>query len=221
MSALPAEVAGCVADEVDHLLTIVLGYTTLASLGLAPDSDAEVDLRIATEAAVRARELTGRLHTLAGRRVVHLHRVELAPALLDLRPRLEQLLGQAIDLAPDDLPAARVNVDPSLLEQVVVELTTNALESLDQIGWITLSVRAATLGDGRPAAAIVVRDTGHGMDAEQLAGCQAVLTGALPTSGCGLGLAVAGRAIAMLDGEVWLESEPGRGTTATAVLPLV
>ena len=161
-------------------------------------------------------------------------RLELAPV------NVHEVLDRVLDLVGmDDAlqgPEFVRSYDPSIpdlladrdrLVQVFLNLVRNGLQAMDGVGGaltvetrMTLDHRLVTR-DGRsvPTLAVVVQDTGRGMDEEELrqAGTPFFTT---RTGGTGLGLAVAEYWVAQHEGTLSLESKKGVGTRARVALPL-
>ncbi|MGQ0644324.1 MAG: ATP-binding protein [Elusimicrobiota bacterium] len=115
--------------------------------------------------------------------------------------------------------------DPSRLRQVVMNILANALKFTDR-GKVEVSVRAEREEAGRLWARLAVRDTGIGIAPED----QRILfkpftqaDGSLTRKfgGTGLGLAISRQIVRLMDGEIGLESAPGRGSTFWFRVPLV
>ncbi|MEP7357998.1 MAG: ATP-binding protein, partial [Anaerolineales bacterium] len=105
---------------------------------------------------------------------------------------------------------------PGELNQVFLNLLTNAIQAIPGSGWVW--VTSALAGDH---VTITIRDSGSGMDAATLAKLGEPFFTTKPVgSGTGLGLAVGLAIVARHQGRVRFESEPGRGTTASIELPL-
>ena len=111
----------------------------------------------------------------------------------------------------------RVVGDPVRLRQIVVNLVGNAIKFTDH-GEVALAVGLATCRDGRLAMHFEVRDTGIGIPRDK----QAVIFEAFSQAdgsttrkfgGTGLGLTISSRLVRMMQGEIWVESEPGHGTS--------
>jgi PAS domain S-box-containing protein len=103
--------------------------------------------------------------------------------------------------------------DPAKLKQVVLNLVVNGLEAMKDGG--TLAVRLASQGD---QVQLVVEDSGTGMDTAALAQAfDPFFT--TKEAGTGLGLSIVRKIVDQHRGEVVLESERGKGTRATVLLP--
>jgi signal transduction histidine kinase/CheY-like chemotaxis protein len=117
-----------------------------------------------------------------------------------------------------DVPDALVG-DAGRLAQVLLNLVGNAVKFTER-GWVTVEVARAAdpaVDPGGVRLEVVVRDTGVGIAAEQQvhifdAFTQADSSTARRYGGTGLGLAICTQLVALMDGRVWVESEPGRGS---------
>jgi two-component system, OmpR family, sensor kinase len=174
----------------------------------------------------------------AGERQVRLVNdlLTLARADLGLTPRLERValddllmavfmetrsLAAGRQLDVDQLEAVFVQGDPDWLKQLLLILVDNALKYTPDGGAIHLGLRS----EGE-SALVGVRDTGIGISADDMPHVFERFFRADPartrsTGGAGLGLAIARWIVEQHHGEITLESEPGRGTTATLRLPTI
>lgn len=120
-----------------------------------------------------------------------------------------------VDLAPELPP---VHGDPQHIEQVVVNLVTNALEALsDPSRAVTVSTRFDPAAHGM---VLVVEDDGIGIPPEHLARlCDPFFTTKQASGGTGLGLAISSTLARAHGGHLTFSSEPGRGTRAVVTLP--
>jgi two-component system sensor histidine kinase/response regulator len=114
---------------------------------------------------------------------------------------------------PDDLPERYLG-DPGRLRQVLVNLVGNALK-FTSAGEVDVSITRTPSADGLQVS---VRDTGIGLDPGQRdhvfeAFTQADSSVTRRFGGTGLGLAICRRIVELMSGRIWVESEPGRGST--------
>ena len=120
-------------------------------------------------------------------------------------------------------------VDPTELEQIVVNLVVNARDPMPRGGELAIATqrvertyRAVDTGDAAriPHALLVVADTGVGIAAEARSRLfEPFFTTKQPELGTGLGLATVHAIVERARGQVWFESEPGRGTTFKISFP--
>jgi signal transduction histidine kinase len=137
----------------------------------------------------------------------------LLPAFAE--PLREQGVELRLELAPD-LP--EVKVDPMQVEQVLLELVSNALDAMPSGGTLRLTTLASDRG--RPGAEVVVEiaDTGAGIPEHVLPSvCEPFFT--TREEGTGLGLAIAKRFVEQNGGRLEIHSTPGAGTTVRVHLP--
>ena len=123
----------------------------------------------------------------------------------------------ALDAVP---PFPAIETDERRLKQVIINLLNNAVKFTPAGGKVTLEIVSGTDG----GAIIRVRDTGIGMNEEELKSAlrpfwQADAGLDRTFEGAGLGLALVTELVSLMEGEFRLESEPGKGTVATVVLP--
>jgi two-component system sensor histidine kinase/response regulator len=114
-----------------------------------------------------------------------------------------------------DVPTYLIG-DPARLEQILVNLCTNAVKFTDD-GEVVVSVTLASQGDDLHTLQFQVTDTGIGMDEVQLSKLFQPFTQASDTisrkyGGTGLGLSIIKRLVEMMHGDVWVESELGKGS---------
>ncbi len=142
---------------------------------------------------------------------------------------LRRLIGEHIRLITTlDAAPVVVRIDPSQLEQVLVNLAVNSRDAMPQGGVLEIAVcrvrdaREHDQGMTGPAALLTVTDTGFGMDAGTLhRAFEPFFTTKEPGRGTGLGLATVYGIVQQSDGRIWAESTAGRGTRVLVLLPLV
>lgn len=224
--------AASIAHDFNNMLTTVFGNLDLVVTDLPEESEDRVALSDAREAAGRAAELAQQLLAYAGRGKVELATVDLGALVEELESLLRVVVSNRALVQLDLGEAPPVTADATRLRQAVVNLVKNAAEATtDPTSAISVVVGqrfcdAATLLRLRPDArlpagdyaALVVRDQGAGMTAEDL---ERVHDPFFSTKGTGRGLGMAsvfGFARSH-GGAVEFRSRPGAGTTVTLLLP--
>lgn len=162
---------------------------------------------------VRVKKIVGDLLEFARGREPQLRDVELNGLIRGVFSRLSAETGKVrFSLAPDPAGVV-VTADPEQMEQVFINLFTNAVEAMPGGG--DLAVRIMTAGD---AVTVTVSDSGAGMPKESL---DKVFEPFFTTKdkGTGLGLAIVFNIIKKHKGDITVESEEGKGTTFAVTLP--
>lgn len=222
--------AGGIAHDFNNLLTAILGYTDFLLDSTEQGGTVHTDLGEIQRAAQRATTLTRQLLAFARRQVIEPRSLNINTLLLDMTKLIRRLIGEDIELVV--LPSARpefVRADPGQLEQVIVNLAVNARDAMPHGGKLTICVDCVQVGSSyQPPGEFVpghsveiqVIDTGMGMDEPTLNRIFEPFFTTKPTGlGTGLGLATCYGIIHQHGGQIWVESEPGGGTTFHIMLP--
>jgi len=224
--------AGGVAHDFNNILSVILGAGELALAEPALLPGTRDHLAEIQAAATRATSLVQQLLQFAKRQPGEARVVSLRNLVNELEPLLRRLVGEGIELAlaVGDAPL-HVRVDPSQLEQVVMNLAANARDAMPDGGRLVLEARTlradaparlghAGLPDG-PCALLAVVDSGTGMPEEVRArALEPFFTTKETGKGTGLGLSICYGIVKQAGGSVAIESAPGNGTRIEVVLPL-
>jgi signal transduction histidine kinase len=204
--------AGGIAHEFNNVLVPIILFTETALQDLPPDSLSHSDLERVLASARRAKNVVQKILTFS-----HiLGDTALAPT--DLRSVVTESLALFSALAPPnidirtaiDAEVPMVRADASLLSDVVMNLCTNAFQSMQTgHGVLTLGVRWSA-----PDVELSVADTGHGMDQATLDRIFEPFFTTHPVGkGTGLGLSVVHGIVESFGARITVESTLGRGTT--------
>ncbi len=226
---------GGVAHEVNNQMTVVLGCAEfLLRRDGIPDA-VRNDLLSIQRAAERSAKITSQLLAFSRRQFFQPRALDVNVVIEEFAPVLRRTLAEThrIELRLGDTPL-RVQADPGQLEQILLNLTINAVDAMPQGGVLRVSTtRIALTGEYvqlkpdvvvRPGGyvALIVSDTGHGMDRETLANAFEPFFTTKPVGkGTGLGLSSVYGIVKQSGGYIWLYSEPGGGTTVKMYLPEV
>jgi len=231
MEAVGRLAAG-VSGDFNNMLTVISGYADLLRADFAPGTHARKFLDEIIYAGERAIGLTRHLLTFSRGLAAQPRLVDLNALIKGMDPMLRRLLGQNIELALLPGPElGQVNADPAQLEQVVVNLASNARDAMPSGGKLVIETANADLDESgsaplgiRPGSYVMlaVSDTGVGMDAETRSRLfEPFFTTKGPGIGAGLGLATVYGAIKQAEGEVTVYSQPNCGTIFEIYLPRV
>jgi PAS domain S-box-containing protein len=226
--------AGGVAHDFNNLLLAIRGYVELA-LGGLDDAGVDGDIRESIEqvkvAADRAAALTSQLLAFSRKQV-------LRPEVVDLNTLVKTVEGLVRGVIPESLellvsldPApCWVEVDPGQMEQAIMNLTLNARDAIGAAGGrVTIATEHADVmpddtEDGLEIEpghyiSLLVGDTGSGMDDEIRSRIFEPFFTTKAQNGTGLGLPMVYGFVRQSSGHVLVESEVGRGSTFTVLLP--
>jgi PAS domain S-box-containing protein len=225
--------AGGIAHDFNNLLTAISGYAQLLAVDLDPADERRADVERILDASDRAARLTRQLLAFGRRQVLHPEVLDLNVAVRGIDALLRPLIGDTILLTIAlDPQLGSVRADPSQLEQVLMNLVTNARDAMPSGGRLTIETANVELDGGYaashpdaqagPHVLLAVSDTGTGMDAATLARLfEPFFTTKEPGKGTGLGLATTYGIVKQSGGNIWVYSEPGRGSTFKVYLPRV
>ncbi|MET0793866.1 MAG: ATP-binding protein [Polyangiaceae bacterium] len=225
--------AGGIAHDFNNLLSVILCYGDMAMAKLSSNNPLYADVEEMSRAASRAADLTRQLLMFSRQQVLEPKVLDLNAVLTSMEKMLQRIIGADIDLT--SRPASklsRVKVDPSSLEQVVMNLVVNARDAMPRGGKLTLETGDVWLDEeyanlhhgvnpGRYVM-LAVTDTGKGIDKPtQSRIFEPFFTTKEKGKGTGLGLSTVFGIVKQSGGSVWLYSEVGQGTTFKIFLPSV
>jgi PAS domain S-box-containing protein len=223
--------AGGVAHDFNNLLTVIISYSELLTAQLNHDPRLARDVQEIRHAADRAAALTRQLLSFSRRQVLQPAPLDISDVVRDTEGLLRRLIGPEIEIvARIDPTVGTVFVDKGQLEQVIVNLVVNARDAMPDGGVLTVethlvpaieapaAARARTKADHY--AAIVVRDTGVGMDDATLRRIfDPFFTTKEMGRGTGLGLSTVHGIVEQSGGAVTVESRVGVGSEFRILLP--
>jgi PAS domain S-box-containing protein len=228
------QLSGGIAHDFNNLLSVILLYTQFAKGAVQAREPVDpADLESVEEAAKKAAAMVAQLLGFSRRADLTLVPTDLTTVVRQLAPMLRRTLPAdiAIEVAADG-PVASVTADPRAVEQMLLNLATNARDAMPLGGTLGIAVEPATLDDrytsGHPGArpgphvCIAVSDTGTGMDAETRKHVFEPFYTTKPLGqGTGLGLPMVYGLTKQQDGFVDIASAPGHGTTVRLYFPTV
>jgi len=225
--------AGGISHDFNNLLSVIMGNIELLSDATNLTSAQQHCSEEVMEAARRAAQLTRQLLAFSRKQVPEPKVVDLNPLISDLTKLLRRLIGEDVQMVTELTPSlAAVRVDPAQIEQIVMNLATNARDAMPNGGRLTIRTAETELGAeeishhpyARPGRYVhlSVSDTGTGINKE-LQGrlFESLFTTKEEKRGTPLGLAMVYEIVKQSGGYVSASSEPGAGTAFEIYLPVV
>lgn len=223
--------AGGIAHDFNNLLGAIIGTVDLVCKELEPSSQAALDLSDVLAVAERAALLSRRLMSFSKQGRNANASVNLTAVVRDLRRLLERVSGERVrlvmEIAEQD---CYIWADPIAVEQVIVNLVSNAKDAVLPGGTVTLRVYTnyERIQDGDagqlplefPCHCLEVEDNGSGMDSSTLARLSEPFFTTKPVGkGTGLGLSVVYGVVRQSNGCIRVHSVPGVGTRFRLYFP--
>lgn len=223
--------SGGIAHDFNNLLTVIIGQSS----ALLEDSLSEAVLRAGLEsinhAAERAAMLTTQLLAFSRRQVLQPKVMSLNTEVANLDRMLRRIIGEDIRIATSMAPDLwMIKADPGQIGQVIMNLTLNARDAMQEGGVLTVETKnveldeSAALENGGVAPGsyvmLAVTDTGSGIEQETMARMfDPFFTTKEQGKGTGLGLSTVHGIVMQSGGHICVDTERGRGSTFRIYLP--
>lgn len=224
--------SGGMAHDFNNLLTIIQGNMELIGAALPAEDKRLHELAGEVQhAARRGARLIRNLLAFSRRSPLALRSVEPGPIVEATVATLRRLLPESIEIElilEEDVPT--ISSDPAAMEQILINLGTNARDAMPEGGSLRIELRRLRLDDERATrlggvpghfVGLEVRDDGTGMSEQmrELA-FEPFFSTKEPEQGSGLGLPIVHGLMEQHGGLVAVESEPGMGTSVTLLFPI-
>ena len=223
--------AGGVAHDYNNISAIIMGYSELALEKLEPSDSLYDDLQEILSAAQRSADITRQLLAFARQQTT-------APKVIDLNDNIESMLKMLKRLIGEDIELAwkprsqigAVKVDPSQVDQIMVNLCVNARDAISDVGKISIETSNIVFDEEYCAdhagfvpgeyVSLAVSDDGVGMAPEIIDKVfEPFFTTKGVSKGTGLGLATVYGIVKQNNGFINVYSEQEKGTTIKIFLP--
>ncbi len=223
--------AGGIAHDFNNILTVILTQAEVALMLMHDDDPLQEAFLEIRKAGKRAAELTRKLLVFSRKEKSEPRIVSLNHILLEMDKMFRRLIGENIELVtiPDE-DLRPVRIDPGHMEQVLTNLVVNARDAMPGGGRLVIETRNISMDEKEsgqhpetvPGKQVLlsVTDTGSGMDEETLARAfEPFFTTKPHGHGTGLGLSTCYGIVKQNQGNIWIESTPGRKTAVYVCLP--
>lgn len=224
--------AGGIAHDFNNLLGIILGNAELA-IDDAPESNPAIDnLKEILLASQRAKKVVRQLLNFA--RSSELERIpfQIIPVIKESLQLLRSSIPTTIEFRQNiEEITCPILSDPTLIQQVIINLCTNAAHAMENGGILTIAVCSIAIDENTAElyhdlmpgnyVKLAISDTGTGIDPEiQDRIFDPYFTTKDIGKGTGMGLSVVHGIVESNEGKIVIESELGKGSTFTVFLPL-
>ena len=225
--------AGGVAHDFNNILTVIMGYGRLLTITSSLEEQQRENVEQIITAAEKAAQLTHGLLAFSRKQVMNPRPTNLVEIVQHVQKFLARIIGEDIQLKSITNQAVlRVNVDGGQIEQVLINLATNARDAMKKGGLLTIETgprmidasiaRTRDFGETGHYAVIAVSDNGIGMDENT---CKRIFEPLFTTKelgkGTGLGMSIVYGIVKQHNGFINVYSELGKGTTFRIYLPLI
>lgn len=211
------QLAAGVAHELNNPLSTIMLFADALHRELSPGDPHQEDVKMILQEANRAKKIVAGLLNFARQQEILAQDTNLH-ALLDQvveNIRHQPIFAEVEIVRRYDPKVHIIQADPSQLQQVFINLLTNAAEAINGPGIITITTRAID-----EHVEISISDTGCGIPEENMSKLfTPFFTTKPPGKGTGLGLSIVYGIIKMHRGQISVQSEVGKGTTFTITLP--
>ena len=224
--------AGGVAHDFNNILTAILSYTELTLMKLDEDHPVRSHLVSIREASEKASTLTHQLLAFSRRQVLEMKVVDLNKVIEGMANMLSRMIGEDVLLEmKTEATISTIRADSGQIEQVLMNLAVNARDAMTSGGRLLIGTQDVDLDDTllRTQETVTfdkyvmlsVTDTGAGMTAEVRDRIfEPFFTTKELGRGTGLGLATVYGIVKQHSGNIFVDSEPGKGTTFKVYFPI-
>jgi CheY-like chemotaxis protein len=225
--------AGGIAHDFNNLLTAINGYADITLDGLSAGNPLRDGVENIRKAGDKAAALTRQLLAFGRRQIIETKVLNVNEVVENNAKILSRVIGEDIQFVTTlDRGLRAIRSDPGQIEQILMNLAVNARDAMPQGGKLTIETRNVHLDDtyaenhavdgAGDYIMIAVTDTGCGMDAETQAQIfEPFFTTKEVGKGTGLGLSIVYGIVKQNKGNIWVYSEPGKGTTFKVYFPQV
>ena len=227
------QLAGGIAHDFNNFLTAIIGYGSLLQMEMNEGHPLRAYVQQILGSAERAANLTKQLLIFSRKHSIDPRPAKINEIIFALEKLISRLIGEDIEM---QLVLSRadliIRADVGQIEQVLMNLATNARDAMPNGGLLTIKteavvmdkefIRAHGYGEEGPYVVITVSDTGEGMDEKTMKKIfEPFFTTKEAGKGTGLGLAMVYGIVKQHNGCISVYSEHGKGASFRIYLPLI
>jgi PAS domain S-box-containing protein len=224
--------AGGIAHDFNNALTPILVQTELAKMTISADSPVQEGLDEVMKAGHRAKDLVKQILTFSRQSEQQRLPVDLTPIVKENLKLLRSSIPTTIEIRQDIAEVSCwVLADPTQIHQIIMNLCTNASQAMEEMGSVMeVGLKRVELNGKRARSypnieagsyvMLTVSDTGSGIEPELMEKIFDPFFTTKPIAkGTGMGLSVVHGIVQSHGGDITVQSEPGKGSTFTVLLP--
>jgi PAS domain S-box-containing protein len=223
--------AGGIAHDFNNILSAIIGYSELAMEDVSDPQKAKREIKEVLKAADRAKELAKHILTFSRKADVEYSPLSLRTVVKDTIKMLRSVIPTTIDIQQDLTDSGLIMSNPTQINQILMNLSTNASHAMDKTGGVLkISLKKVNINKDSEAhelnlhpgnyLILSVSDTGHGIPSEILERIfEPYFTTKDMGRGTGLGLSVVHGIVISHGGNIICKSTPGKGTSFEIYLP--
>ena len=225
--------AGGISHDFNNMLTAIIGYSALMAMEMADDDPQKSNVNEVMAAAERAADLTRSLLAFSRKQIINPQPADLNEIISRTGKFLRRIIGEDVELRiAFGRQRLGVNVDTGQIEQVLMNLATNARDAMPSGGMLSIDTGAVEMDDafitahgfGVPGsyARVAVTDTGIGMDETTRKRLfEPFYTTKEVGKGTGLGMSIVYGIVKQHNGFITVLSNQGQGTVYHLYLPMI
>lgn len=223
--------AGGIAHDLNNLLSPIIGYSEMLLENPKFESQEKSEIEQINQAGLKASNLVRQLLAFSRKQVLDYKLLNLNDVIAGFEKLLRRTIREDIDINFIKTPElSLINADAGQVEQVLMNLSVNASDAMQNGGILTIETKNVNLDEQYTKDKISVRegeyimlaisDSGHGMDDETCANVFEPFFTTKAEHGTGLGLATVYGIVKQHGGNIWVYSEVDKGTTFKIYFPV-
>ncbi|MBN2715244.1 MAG: PAS domain S-box protein [Deltaproteobacteria bacterium] len=223
--------AGGIAHDLNNQLVPILGYADLLERQYSENVTLCTRLNVISKAAEEARDLVQQLLAFSRKQTLAYKYADLNELLREFEMLVRRTIREDIEIRLRLAPfVVGILADTGQMKQVIMNLVVNAVDSMPRGGVLTVETSEGRIGMAggtlplkvalERCAILTIRDTGEGMDEATRQRIFEPFFSTKGEGGTGLGLSTVYGIVRQHEGDIQVESEPGRGTAFRVFLPI-